>query len=152
MIHEMAHFRVRNHGGSFASEMQKIMTLLDTHPSFDLQQAKKDLTKFITNNDDIFKFLDKEFRSGNIKPRGNRFQDASYQQIGDEGASDAMESERAAGQGGPGVSTGVGASAQSIGQVGQPAGASGQTSPTGNAVRTQQKLNRAIKVANAKFE
>jgi hypothetical protein len=152
MIHEMAHFRMRNHGGSFASEMQKIMTLLDTHPSFDLQQAKKDLTKFITNNDDIFKFLDKEFRSGNIKPRGNRFQDASYQQIGDEGASDAMESERAAGQGGPGVSTGVGASAQSIGQVGQPAGASGQTSPTGNAVRTQQKLNRAVKVANAKFE
>ena len=152
MIHEMAHFRVRNHGGAWGNEMQKIMTLLDTHPSFDLQQAKKDLTKVITSNDDIFQFLNKEFRSGNLKPRGNRFQDASYQQIGDEGASEPMEGERAAGQGGPGVSTGVGASAQSIGQVGQPAGASGQTSPTGNAVRTQQKLNRAVKVANAKFE
>jgi len=152
MIHEMAHYRVRNHGGEFASEMQKIMTLLDTHPSFDLQQAKKDLTKVITDNDDIFQFLNKEFRSGNLKPRGNRFADASYQQIGDEGTSEPMEGERAAGQGGPGVPAGVGASAQSVGQVGQPAGAGGQTTPVGNAVRTQQQLNRAVKVANAKFE
>jgi hypothetical protein len=152
MVHEMAHFRVRNHGGSFASEMQKIMTLLDTHPSFDLQQAKKDLTKHIANNDDIFKFLDKEFRSGNLKPRGNRFQDASYQQIGDEGTSEPMEGERAEGQGGPGVPEQLGASAQSTGQVSQPAGAGGQTAPTGNPVRTQQQLNRAVKVANAKFE
>jgi hypothetical protein len=152
MVHEMAHYRVRNHGGEFASEMQKIMTLLDTHPSFDLQQAKKDLTKVINDNDDIFQFLNKEFRSGNIKPRGNRFADASYQQIGDEGASEPMEGERAAGQGGPSVPAGVGASAQSVGQVGQPAGDGGETSSVGNAVRTQQQLNRAVKVANAKFE
>ena len=152
MVHEMAHYRVRNHGGEFASEMQKIMTLLDTHPSFDLQQAKKDLTKVINDNDDIFKFLDKEFRSGNLKPRGNRFKDASYQQIGDEGASEPMEGERAAGQGGPGVPEQLGASAQSTGQVGQPSGAGGETKAVGNAVRTQQQLNRAVKVANAKFE
>ena len=152
MIHEMAHYRVRNHGGSFASEMQKIMTLLDTHPSFDLQQAKKDLTKFIADNDDIFQFLNKEFRSGNLKPRGNRFQDASYQQIGNEGAPDAMESERQTGQGGPGVPEQLGASAQGTGQVGQPAGNGGQTTPVGNAVRTQQQLNRAVKVASAKFD
>ena len=152
MIHEMAHFRVRSHGANFASEMQKIMTLLDTHPSFDLQQTKKDLTKSIADNDDIFQFLNKEFRSGNLKPRGNRFADSSYQQIGDESASEPMEGERAEGQGGPSVPAGVGASAQSVGQVGQPAGAGGETSPTGNAVRTQQQLNRAVKVANAKFE
>ena len=152
MVHEMAHYRVRNHGGEFASEMQKIMTLLDTHPSFDLQQTKKDLTKVVADSDDIFQFLNKEFRSGNLKPRGNRFQDASYQQIGDEGASEPMEGERAEGQGGPGVPEQLGASAQSTGQVGQPAGAGSQTSPTGNAVRTQQQLNRAVKVANAKFE
>ena len=152
MVHEMAHYRVRNHSGRFASEMQKIMTLLDTHPSFDLQQAKKDLTKVITSNDDIFQFLNKEFRSGNLKPRGNRFADASYQQIGDEGTSEPMEGERAEGQGGPSVPAGVGPSAQSTGQVGQPAGAGGQTQAVGNAVRTQQQLNRAVKVANAKFE
>jgi hypothetical protein len=152
MVHEMAHYRQRNHGGSFASEMQKIMTLLDTHPSFDLQQTKKDLTKFIADNDDIFQFMNKEFQSGNLKPRGNRFADASYQQIGDEGTSEPMESERAEGQGGPSVPAGVGPSAQSTGQVGQPAGAGGQTPAVGNAVRTQQKLNRDVKVANAKFE
>ena len=152
MVHEMAHYRVRNHGGEFASEMQKIMTLLDTHPSFDLQQAKKDLTKVINDNDDIFQFLNKEFRSGNIKPRGNRFADASYQQIGDEGTSEPMEGERAEGQGGPGVPEQLGASAQSVGQVGQPSGAGGETKAVGNAVRTQQQLNRAVKVANAKFE
>jgi hypothetical protein len=152
MVHEMAHYRVRNHGGEFASEMQKIMTLLDTHPSFDLQQTKKDLTKVVADSDDIFQFLNKEFRSGNLKPRGNRFQDASYQQIGDEGASEPMEGERAAGQGGPGVPEQLGASAQGVGQVGQPAGDGGKTSPVGNAVRTQQQLNRAVKVANAKFE
>jgi hypothetical protein len=152
MIHEMAHFRQRNHGGSFASEMQKIATLLDTHPSFDLQQAKKDLTKVVDANDGIFIFMNKEFRDGNLKPRGNRFADASYQQIGDEGASEPMEGERAEGQGGPSVPAGVGPSAQSVGQVGQPAGAGGQTPAVGNAVRTQQQLNRAVKVANAKFE
>jgi hypothetical protein len=152
MIHEMAHFNVRSHNERFPAEMQRITTLLDTHPSFDLQQAKKDLIKTITDNYDIFQFLNKEFQNGNLKPRGNRFQDASYQQIGDEGTSEPMESERAAGQGGPGVPAGVGPSAQSVGQVSQPAGASGQTSPTGNAVRTQQQLNRAVKVANAKFE
>ena len=152
MIHEMAHYRQRNHGGSFASEMQKIMTLLDTHPSFDLQQAKKDLTKHIADNDDIFQFLNKEFRSGNLKPRGNRFQDASYQQIGDEGTSEPMEGERAEGQGGPGVQAGVGPSAQSVGQVSQPAGAGGETTEAGNAARSQQQLNRSVKVASHKFD
>jgi hypothetical protein len=152
MIHEMAHFRVRNHGGNFASEMQKIMTLLDTHPSFDLQRTKKDFTKFINDNDDIFQFLDKEFRSGNLKPRGNRFQDANYQQIGDEGASEPIEGEREAGQPGPSVSAGAGPSAQSTGQVSQPAGTSGQTQAVGNAVRTQRKLDRDVKVASAKVD
>lgn len=152
MVHEMAHYRVRNHGGDFASEMQKIMTLLDTHPSFDLQQTKKDLTKVIADSDDIFQFLNKEFRSGNLKPRGNRFSDSSYQQIGNEGPLEPVEGEREEGQGESGVSAGVGASAQSVGQVGQPAGNGGQTQAVGNAVRTQGQLNRAVKVANHKFE
>jgi hypothetical protein len=152
MIHEMAHFNVRSHNERFPAEMQRITTLLDTHPSFDLQQAKKDLIKTITDNYDIFQFLNKEFQNGNLKPRGNRFKDSSYEQIGDEGASEPVEGERAAGQGGPGVPAGVGPSAQSVGQVGQPAGDGGEASPTGNAVRTQQQLNRAVKVANAKFE
>ena len=152
MIHEMAHFNVRSHNERFPAEMQKITTLLDTHPSFDLQQAKKDLIKVITDNYDIFQFLNKEFQNGNLKPRGNRFKDSSYEQIGDESTSEPMEGERAAGQGGPSVPAGVGPSAQSVGQVGQPAGAGGQTPAVGNAVRTQQQLNRAVKVANAKFE
>lgn len=151
MIHEMAHFRIRNHGGEFASEMQKIMTLLDTHPSFDLQQAKKDLIKVIEKNDDIFQFMNKEFRSGNLKPRGNRFKDASYQQIGDEGSVEPMESRREGEQPESNVPAISGPSAGGAGQVGEPAGAGDQAKET-RAARTQKELNRAVQVANYKFE
>jgi hypothetical protein len=100
MIHELAHFKERNHGASFASEMQKVMTLLKVYPAIDLDQVEKNLTKHVAKNKDIFDFLNKEFRSGNLKPRGNRFKDAGgYQQIENEGSTESVEGTSGAGEG-----------------------------------------------------
>ena len=83
MEHELGHFRVRNHNASFVSEMQKVIVLLETATNFDIAEAKRNLTRFIEDNKNIFDFLQKEFDSGYYKNRGTKFKDASNQQIGD---------------------------------------------------------------------
>lgn len=162
MIHEMAHFKVRNHGGTFASEMQKITTLLDTLPSFDLQGVKSSLADAIGKDIEIFNYLNGEFSGKTLEARGNRFQDSSYQQIGDEGAAEPMESARKPGEGRPGVSEGTGERAAGVGKVGVGAGVSGKAAEAGateaaddaakKAASDQRKLEKRVDVAVAKFE
>jgi hypothetical protein len=46
MIHELAHFKIRNHGAEFSTEMQLNITYLDTMPGFDLADVKTVLPNF----------------------------------------------------------------------------------------------------------
>jgi hypothetical protein len=153
MIHELAHFKARNHGAEFASEMQRVMTLLKVYPAIDLDQVEKNLTKHIAKNKDIFDFLDKEFRSGNLKPRGNRFKDAGgYQQIKNEGSTESVEGTSGAREGWrPSLSQIAGPSDQNAGQVGIGEGLDNEAQEVGEAVRSQKAIEREAQVVGEKF-
>lgn len=133
MQHEMAHFKDRNHGASFASEMQRINVLLDTHPSFDIFAAKKYFVKHIRENQDIFDFFKKAIDDGDLQPIGKRFKDSSFEQIGDEGAGRAVEDAGRRGEGRPSVPRGTGSGTASARAVGVSAGVPSQTAPRGTA-------------------
>lgn len=133
MQHEMAHFKNRNHGASFASEMQRINVLLDTHPSFDIFAAKKYFVKHIRENQEIFDFFKKAINDGNFQPIGKRFKDSSFEQIGDEGVGRAMEDAGRRGEGRSGVPRGTGSGTASARAVGVSAGVPSQTAPRGTA-------------------
>lgn len=124
MQHEMAHFKHRNHGAEFASEMQRINALLDTHPSFDIFALKKYFIAHMKENEDIFNFFKTEIDSGNLRSIGKRFADSSYEQIGDEGVDRSVEGAGRGREGRPGVSEGAGKGAEAAGAVQKPAGVS----------------------------
>lgn len=149
MIHEMAHHKERGHGADFASEMQRIMNLLETHPTFDLADAKKRLTDHIQKNINIFDFLNGEFKNGNLEPRGNRFQDASAIEAGDASTAQTMAGLGVTGkESRPGVPGGFEPSYQGTGKVGVGAGVSGEAEETGeDAVRTQKEINKEVAIA-----
>ena len=127
MQHEMAHFKQRNHGGEFASEMQRINTLLDTHPSFDIFALKKYFIAHLKENEDIFNFLKTEFDSGNLRSIGKRFADSSYEQIRDDGDSGAVEGAGRGREGRPRVSEGTGKGVEAARESTKPTGVSGGT-------------------------
>ena len=149
MIHEMAHHKERGHNAKFASEMQRVMNLLETHPTFDLADAKKRLTNHIQKYINIYDYLNGEFTSGNLEPRGNRFQDASAIEAGDASTAQTMAGLGVAGEESrPGVSGGFGPSYQSTGQVGVGAGNAGETAEAGtDAVRTQKEIDKEVAIA-----
>ena len=153
MIHELAHFRVRSHGADFASEMQRVMVLLKVSPSLNLASLEKNLTNHIKDNQDIFNFLNKEFRDGNLKPRGNRFKDAGgYQQIENEGSSKPMESTGGAGdEWRPSLSASTGQGTGGAGKVSIGEGLNNEAEEVGDAVRTQKEVDRAVKIAAEQF-
>ena len=154
MIHELAHFRVRSHGADFASEMQRVMVLLKTSPNINLDSLEKNLTAHIKANQDIFDFLNKEFRDGNLKPRGNRFKDSGgYQQIENEGSPKPMESTGGTGdEWRPSLSASTGQGTGGAGKVGIGQGLNNEAQEVGDAVRTQKEVDRAVKVAAEQFE
>lgn len=153
MIHELAHFRQRNHGAEFASEMQDIMIALETLPGFNLAAMKASLTKHIDSNFDVFKFLSKEFRDGNYNPRGNRFKDASSEQIPDEGAAGAVEGERGAGEGRrPQLSEITRQGAEAAGQIDLSEAADREAEENADAVRSQQEVDAAVNAASLKYK
>ena len=149
MIHEMAHYKERGHDAQGWAEMQRVMNLLEVHQSFDLADAKKRLTDHIQKYINIFDYLNGEFKSGNIEPRGNRFQDASTIESGNAGVTGAMEGASDTGkESRPGVSGGFEPSYQSIGQGGVGAGNAGETAEAGtDAVRTQKEIDKEVAIA-----
>lgn len=149
MMHEMAHHKVRSHDENFPKEMQRIMNLLETHPTYDLAAAKKQFADHIQNYIHIFDFLDSEFTNGNLTARGNRFKDAGSFQTRDDGIINPMEGAGAAGEE-LGVRGGIEPSYQRAGQVGVGAGAAGQAEEAGaaqQAVRTQKEIDREVAIA-----
>jgi hypothetical protein len=151
MIHEMAHHRVRSHNAEFASEMQRIMNLLETHPTYDLADAKKQLTNHVQKYINIFDFLDKEFTSGNLTARGNRFQDAGSYQARDDGPVGTVEGASNAGEEpGPDLSGWAEPSYQRTGKVGVGTGATSKAKEAGEqdeAVRTEKQNKRETAIA-----
>ena len=153
MIHELAHFKQRNHGAEFASEMQDIMIALETLPGFNLAALKASLTKHIDSNFDVFKFLSKEFRDGDYKPRGNRFKDAGSEQIPDEGTAGTVEGERGAGEGRrPQLSQITRQGAEAAGQIDLSEAADREAEEDADAVRSQQEVDSAVNAASLKYE
>ena len=153
MIHELAHYRVRNHGEDFPKEMQRIMVLLKTSPSINLASMEKNLIAHIKANQDIFDFLNKEFRDGNLKPRGNRFKDAGgYQQIENAGSASPMESTGGTGdEWRPSLSASTGQGTGGAGKVGIGQGLNNEAEEVGDAVRTQREIDKAVKIAAEQF-
>ena len=151
MAHELAHFRVRSHGADFASEMQRVLVLLESAPNSDLGMLKKYLTNHIAKNQEIFNFLNKEFRSGNLKPRGNRFQDASNQQIGDESTAESMEGARTEGGWRPSLSQISEPSTEGAGELDDSTEDDSDAEAVELALRTQVQVDRDVKKAAHTF-
>jgi signal peptidase I len=150
MQHELAHFRVRSHDEHFPAEMQRIITLLDTSSVFNMQKVKGKLINFIQDNHDIFTYLKKEFESGNYKPIGNRFKDASYEQTGNEGTPESVESlSRAGEERGRSLSKITRTSPTNAGQVGVGAANVSEDEESG-AERSQKQLDKDVAVAEQK--
>jgi len=152
MVHEFSHFRYRNHGADFSSEMGRVLVLLESAPNSDLGMLKKYLTKHIENNQEIFDFLHKEFRSGNLKPRGNRFKDASYQQIGDESTAQSVEGTRTAGGWRPSLSQISEPGTEGVGELDDSTADDSDAEAVELALRTQTQVDRDVKKAGYTFD
>jgi hypothetical protein len=151
MIHELAHFKVRNHGSDFAKEMQRDIMYLETMPGFDLADVKNSFAKFLAKNMDIYQFLNKEFRSGDLESVGKRFSDASNEQVGDGRITEPVEVAGGKGEGKQGVPGGAKQSPQGVESVGLPAGVSGEAAER-RAARTQKEIDNAVDEAVEKYE
>ena len=151
MIHELAHFKVRNHGAEFPSEMQKIMVLLEVFPGFDMRQVQKALTDHIAANIDIFRFLEKEFKSGNLKPRGNRFKDASAEEISDESAPKSVGSISQTGEGRSSLSAITGEGTEDTGELVDDSGDDSETEAVRGSIRSQKEVDKKVAEVGEQF-
>lgn len=146
MQHELAHYKVRSHDAAFASEMQRVMNLLDTYDGIDMSAVKKKLSAFIQNNNDIFTYLDGEFKSGNYKPVGNRLKDSGSFQARNESAVESMEGAGSAGGRGPSLSRITQSGTPNAGQVGVSEGDVDEDAE-GTAERSQRQLDKDVDLA-----
>jgi hypothetical protein len=151
MIHELAHFKVRSHDETFPAEMQRIMILLATYPNIDMRQVEQALTYHIQKNIDIFKFLEKEFKSGNLKPRGNRFKDASAEEISDESAPKPVGGISQTGEGRSSLSAITGEGTEDSGEVVDDSGDDNETEAVRGALRSQKEVDKKVAEVGEQF-
>jgi len=151
MIHELAHFKVRDHGAEFPAEMQKIMVLLEVFPGIDMRQVQQALTYHIEKNIDVFKFLEEEFKSGNFEPRGNRFKDASAEEISDEGAPKSVGSVSQTGEGRSGLPAIISESIEDTGEVIDDSGDDSETEAVRGAIRSQKEVDKKVAEVSEQF-
>lgn len=89
MVHELAHFKERNHGddGAFQGEFQKILGLLETEPSFNFHSFKQNVVNIVSAYNDVLTHMNGVFTGGdfNIRARGKRFEDSGTDKVGDAG-------------------------------------------------------------------
>jgi hypothetical protein len=79
MIHELAHYQVRNHKEEFPSEMQKLQAVLESDDDTDIIGLKNELVKSFDKHKDIFNYLNKLGEQNDSKSIGERFQDGERQ-------------------------------------------------------------------------
>lgn len=152
MIHELAHYKVRSHDETFPAEMQKIMVLLETYPGIDMRQVQQALTYHIQKNIDIFKFLESEFKSGNLKPRGNRFKDASAEEISDEGAPRPVGGVSQTGEGRSSLSAITGEGTKDTGEVVDDSGDDSETEAVRGSIRSQKQVDQKVTEVSEQFK
>ena len=113
--------------------------------------VKNSFAKFLAKNMDIYQFLNKEFRSGDLESVGKRFSDASNEQVGDGRITEPVEVAGGKGEGKQGVPGGAKQSPQGVESVGLPAGVSGEAAER-RAARTQKEIDNAVDEAVEKYE
>jgi hypothetical protein len=151
MIHELAHYKVRSHDADFPAEMQKIMVLLEIYPNIDMRQVQQALTQHIQKNIDIFKFLESEFKSGNLKPRGNRFKDASSEEISNEGAPKPMGGVSQTGEGRSSLSAITGEGTEDTGELVDDDGDDSETEAVRGSIRSQKEVDKKVAEVGEQF-
>jgi hypothetical protein len=151
MIHELAHFKVRSHDSDFPAEMQKIMVLLEVYPNIDMRQVQQALTYHIQKNIDIFKFLEKEFKSGNLKPRGNRFKDASAEEISDESAPRPVGGASQTREGRSSLSAITGEGTKDTGELVDDDGDDSETEAVRGSIRSQKEVDKKVAEVGEQF-
>lgn len=152
MIHELAHYKVRSHDADFPAEMQKIMVLLEVYPNIDMRQVQQALTQHIQKNIDIFKFLESEFKSGNLKPRGNRFKDASAEEISDESTPRPVGGVSQTGEGRSSLSAITGEGTEDTGEVVDDSGDDSETEAVRGSIRSQKQVDQKVAEVSEQFK
>lgn len=79
MIHELAHYQVRNHEDAFPAEMQRLHIVLKADKGFDINGLEQELVKSVVKNKDILDYLNNLGVNYERKSIGKRFQDSSYE-------------------------------------------------------------------------
>jgi len=79
MIHELAHFQVRNHKEEFPAEMQRLSVVLKGDKGFDLNGLEQELVKSVIKNKDILDYLNDLGVNYESEAIGQRFKDGSYE-------------------------------------------------------------------------
>lgn len=84
MVHELAHHKVRTHNAAFPAEMQRILIMLDSTPSFNYHAFKQKVVNIVNNYHDVLTHMNGVFTSGDFltRPRGKRFEDTGAVQEG----------------------------------------------------------------------
>jgi hypothetical protein len=132
MIHELAHFKERNHNANFPAEMQRIIIKLEASPDFDIKALKNNFIKAVKQNKDIIDYLNKVGSHADNRPVGQRFKDGSYQ-TRNEALFEDVSDERSKGWGRSELPVELRPSYQVVGQKQQPAGFPAENTTNGLA-------------------
>ena len=79
MIHELAHYQVRNHEDAFPAEMQRLNIVLKADKGFDINGLEQELVKSVVKHKDILNYLTNLGENYERKSIGKRFQDGTYE-------------------------------------------------------------------------
>jgi hypothetical protein len=87
MVHELAHYKVRDHNAAFPAEMQRILINLDADTEFNFNAFKQKVVNIVAAYEDVFTHLNGVFTTGefDIQPRGERFKESGSKQARDGG-------------------------------------------------------------------
>jgi len=168
MIHELAHYKERNHSGSFSAEMQRLtlnltVAALTSNQVTTYEIAGNRIHQTINDHKDVFDFLTETFNAGELQPRGKRFKDGEREvstggNLGDlaqargrAGGAEGVSGQPSKGIGGCGGERGFGDLQDKLGRNrGRDTGPRGAASD-GNELTLQTdpqpKLQRAIQIA-----
>jgi hypothetical protein len=96
MIHELAHFKERNHGAGFPAEMQRIMINLAAQDDFDAAAFQRSLVDLVKKHHDVLLWLNERNTNASSTARGRRFKDGSQQtRLGDNAGNMAVNGQTA---------------------------------------------------------
>ena len=119
MVHELAHIAQRNHNVPFIQEMQRLLLLLrasELKGFKDYSTVEKAVYQAYKDYKDVFEFIYKEQKNGNLKPIGKRLPDSGYEQIPDARGAESVEGPGGRAESKPGIYSGDGPRLANIGE------------------------------------